>query len=166
MDIAAAKEHGTAAPKQAVVVSGAWADALQLKGFALVELHRTDDAKAAFNEAIALAPLYPAPWSELGNIYQTEKNWPEATKAYEQAENGAELVEDKDAGRPFYRRALRGQAFVLTEQGRLDESEALYRKCLAIDAEDSGAKRELDYIAELRAKGNPGQAASQAGSQP
>ncbi len=49
-------------------------------------------------------------------------------------------------------RAWRGKGFVLTEQGKLDESEALYRKCLALDADDGGAKRELEYIQSLRNK--------------
>jgi tetratricopeptide (TPR) repeat protein len=152
MDSAAAKDSGKAPPGKVIVLTGAWSDALVLKGYALVELHKVEEAKAILKTAIALAPMNPAPWSELGNIYQNEKNWSEALDAYKQAESGAEMTEEEAGTRPMYTRALRGQAFVLTEQGRLDESEVLYRRCLTINPDDGGSKRELAYVAELRAK--------------
>jgi hypothetical protein len=40
----------------------------------------------------------------------------------------------------------------LTEQGKLDEAEAMYRKCLVLDPKDSNALRELEYIRRLRNK--------------
>jgi tetratricopeptide (TPR) repeat protein len=153
IDAGAAKEAGTAAPAQIVVLDGGWSDALSLKGFALVELEKLGEAKAAYEQALAVAPLNSAAWSELGNIYQNAKQWPEATHAFEEAESSANLVMEDNPHRPLYARALRGKAYVLTEQGRLDESEALYQKCLTINPDDTHAKSELDYIAGLRAKG-------------
>ncbi len=150
MDGAASKDGGTPPPKRVTVVTGDWSDALELKAYALVELHRFDEARATLKAAIELAPLYALPWEELGNLYQNEKDWPHALEAFESAENAATLVEDDDSHRPLYARALRGKAFVYTEQGKLDESEALYRQCLTLNPDDGGAKRELAYIEGLR----------------
>ena len=152
MDAAAAKDTGNTPPSEVLVLTGAWSDALVLKGYALVELRKVEEAKATLKDAIGLAPMNPAPWSELGYIYQNEKSWSEALDAYRQAETGAQMTEDEAGHRPLYARALRGQAFVLTEQGQLDESEALYRKCLAINPDDGGAKQELAYISGLRSR--------------
>lgn len=134
-----------------VVVDGGWSDALETKGYALFELHHYDEAEATLREALRLAPLYSTAWSELGNLYQSQKKWPEAMEAFRQAQNAADMVKEDDPHRPHYTRALRGQGFVLTEQGRLDDSEALYKECLALDPDDGHAKNELAYIAELRA---------------
>jgi len=40
----------------------------------------------------------------------------------------------------------------LTEQGKLNESEANYRRCLTLDPSDQKSKDELTYIAQLRQK--------------
>jgi len=152
MDTAMSKEDGAAAPEKVRVLNGSWSDALQLKGYALVELQRFEDAKTVLKEEIDLAPMNSAPWSELGNIYQNEKNWTEALAAYEHAENAAEVNKEEDPHRPLYTRALRGKAFVYTDQGKLNDSEALYRQCLTLNADDSNAQYELAYIAGLRAK--------------
>jgi tetratricopeptide (TPR) repeat protein len=45
---------------------------------------------------------------------------------------------------------------VYVEQNRLDEAEALYRKCLELDPKDGRAAAELRYVQAQRAKaGNP-----------
>ena len=49
-------------------------------------------------------------------------------------------------------RAIRGQGYVLAELGRLDEAEAKYKKCLAMDANDAKAQHELEYIRAVRGK--------------
>jgi tetratricopeptide (TPR) repeat protein len=93
-------------------------------------------------------------WGELGAVMQQEKNWPEALAAYTEAESAAELSYDKDSKQintPLTR-ALRGQGYVLIETGKLDEAEQRYQRCLQLDPDDEGAKRELNYIANLRKK--------------
>jgi tetratricopeptide (TPR) repeat protein len=152
MGLANAAADKSGSTNGAVTIQGLWTDALALKGYALVELQRPDEAKPVLNRAIELSPFYPGPAAELGNIYQNEKNWPAALDAYEKSETGANLMEDGEAKTKALTRAWRGQAFVLTEEGKLDESEALYHKCLSLDPHDGGAKGELEYIASLRAK--------------
>jgi tetratricopeptide (TPR) repeat protein len=151
---AAAGNEGQVKGKSAgtVVIYGAWTDALVMKGYALFELRRPEDAKAALKRATELSPMYPPPWIELGAVYQEEKDWPATLDAFQHAEDGAEFLPDEASKKTLQARAWRGKAFVYTEQGKLDDSEALYKKCLALDPEDGSAKRELEYIKSLRAR--------------
>ena len=136
----------------AVAVYGYWTDALVMKAYALSELRRPDDAKAALVRATALSPGYPPPWIELGFLYSSEKDWARALDAFEHAESGVEMMSDEGGKKLLKGRAWRGKAYIYTEQGKLDDSEALYRKCLALDPDDGAAKRELAYVGQLRAQ--------------
>jgi Flp pilus assembly protein TadD len=49
-------------------------------------------------------------------------------------------------------RAWRGLGYVCVEQGKLDDAEKMYRQCLDLDAKDSRAVNELQYIQGVRAK--------------
>jgi len=147
---AAAGQEKSKHAANVIVVSGAWTDALELKAYALSELHRPDEAKMALHEAIALSPSYALPWIELGSVLQSEKDWPAMMEAFQNAEDAVALMEDSAQKNRMLARALRGKGFVLTELGKLDESEALYKRCLTLDADDGMAKRELEYIAGLR----------------
>jgi tetratricopeptide (TPR) repeat protein len=138
----------------AVTVSSIWSEAYYLKAYARVEQERFDEAKAVLQEALAISPLYPALWNELGAIYQEQSQWPQALDAYEQAESGVEIVyPDKSEQRTLsLTRALRGKGFVLIETGELKKAEKLYKRCLKMDPTDAIAKRELAYIANLKAR--------------
>lgn len=151
---AAAKAGGKvpSSTSKTEVLDGVWADALELKGYALVDLKRDDDAAVALKQATVLAPFFPTPWNELGYVYQSERNWVAAMDAYRQAENGAQLLEDEKENptRPLFARALRGQGYVLTELGKLADAEAIYRRCLKFNPDDANSKHELEYIAQLK----------------
>jgi len=151
---AASAKDGKAEKRDAIVVSGAWSDALHLEGFALIELERFDEAKVALRRAIEIAPLFAPAWNELGAVLQVEKDWPAALAAYTSAAEGANIMANDN---PAWKnaqlsRALRGQGYVLVETDRLDEAEALYKRCLEINADDATAKTEIRYIAQLRSK--------------
>jgi tetratricopeptide (TPR) repeat protein len=146
------KAKGKAAGGDTVVLDGTWSSALHLKGYALIDQERYDEARAVLKRGTEIAPLHSLMWSELGAIYQLEKNWPEALAAYQQAEKGAELAftgEDKQVN-VLLTRALRGQGFVLIETGELGKAEKLYRRCLQLDPNDAGAKHELKYIDDMK----------------
>ncbi len=149
MAAVAGKDKSTGKTKS-IVVDGTWTDALEMKAYALTELGRMDEAKIVLQQAIALSPEYPTPWIELGSDYQTEKNWPAAMDAYQHGEDAANFLDDGDFKTEKLTRALRGKAFVLTELGRLDESEALYKRCLSMNPDDGMARHELDYIEHMR----------------
>jgi hypothetical protein len=42
--------------------------------------------------------------------------------------------------------------FVDVELNRLDDAEAMYRKCLELDKNDAAAMRELRYVQGVKAK--------------
>ena len=135
----------------AVVLSSVWADAYFVKGYALLELGRIPDAKASLQQAIALSPSNSHYLSELGTIYQMEKNWAKAKQQFEASEENAglspESVKADEIGR-----ARRGLGYVFVELGELDKAEKKYQQCLADNPNDTRAKRELEYVRSLRAK--------------
>ncbi len=144
----------TAAGEQhdAMVIGPEWGDALYMKGFALIDLGDRAGARLVFEKAIALSPQNARYRSELGNIYQLERAWPQALATF-QAAISAAAVSPEAVRMTELTRAMRGAGFALTELGRLDESEALYRKCVTLDPADKMAQAELLYIAGLRARG-------------
>lgn len=141
-----------AADKQnAIALSSTWADAYFIKGYALQELGRMAEAKSAIQRAIDLSPWSSRYLSELGNIYEFEKNWAKAKEAFETAEDQAPLAPD-DVKVEELGRARRGIAYVLVELGKLDEAEKKYQQCLKENPNDTKAAAELEYVRGLKAK--------------
>jgi tetratricopeptide (TPR) repeat protein len=142
----------TAEKRDAVVLSGTWADAHFMKGYALVELGRISEAKSSIERALALSPNNSQYLAELGYVYQIEKNWPKALEFFQAAENNTtpySLPENKSHEIAVARRGL---GYVLIELGRLNEAEGKYRQCLESDPNDEKAKTELKYIRSLQNK--------------
>jgi Flp pilus assembly protein TadD len=137
---------------EATVLSPTWAAACFMKAYALQDLGRTAEAKTAVQQAIALSPANSQYRSELGTLYQLEKNWAKAKEQFEAAEENARLSPEKLKAAELGR-ARRGLGYVFVELGKLDEAEQKYRQCLADDPNDTRAKRELQYVQSLRAKG-------------
>lgn len=142
-----------AAEKQdAVVVGYVWAQAYYLKGYAHLDLGQVAEAHRWVERALALSPANATYLAERAYLLQAENRPQEALDAYVAAEEAArnwspEEIRDTELGR-----ALRGQGFSLIELGRLDDAEAVFRRCLEIDPDDKGARNELLYI-EQRRKG-------------
>lgn len=127
-----------------------WALSYFLKGNALVDLGRASEAKAPLERAVALAPQNALFLSELGYLHQMQKDWPASLEIFKRAEAAAQQFSPAETRNMELARAWRGEAYTLIETNRLDEAEALYRKCLDLDPNDAKAKRELLYIAQVR----------------
>lgn len=138
--------------RDVIVLDTTWSDTYLLKGYALVEMQRVKEAQAALRAALRLAPRNARYLSELAYTYQDQKNFRKALEIYREAEDAARLTSPEDEKPQDIALALRGQGYSLSELGRLDESEALYKRCLEIDPNDTKAKSELDYIQGLRAR--------------
>jgi tetratricopeptide (TPR) repeat protein len=137
--------------KNAIALTSTWSDAYFMKGYALQDLHRVADAKATLQLALNLSPYNSQYLDELGEIYALEKNWPQAMKAFKEAEDNASLA--PEVGRADeLGRARRGEGYVLAELGKLDEAEKKYQQCLATNPNDNKAKAELGYVREQKAK--------------
>jgi tetratricopeptide (TPR) repeat protein len=120
-----------------------------LKGFALIDLHRDAEAKAWYDRALAMAPRNSQFLGEMGEWYKSRRDWAKARSYFEDALTTSEL--SPDDRRSFdRRRALRGLGFILIEEGKFDQAEAMFREALAIDPTDDHAKKELQYIREHR----------------
>lgn len=135
----------------ATVLSSTWSDALFMKAFSLEDLRRLGEAKTTLQEALRLSLLNSQYLSELGQIYQLEKDWPKAKQAFEEAEDQAKLSPPESQADELGR-ARRGLGYVLVELGQLDQAEKKYQQCLAADPNDARAKRELEYVRALQAK--------------
>jgi Flp pilus assembly protein TadD len=139
----------------AVVASPYWAYAHYLKGYALVELGRLVDAKAALDKAIWLSPQNSQFLSELGHIHQVQKDYATALATFTRAEAAARAFSPQEVRNRELTRAWRGMGFSLIEMRRFDQAEALYRKCLEVDGNDRTAERELQHIHQMRTKSAP-----------
>jgi tetratricopeptide (TPR) repeat protein len=135
----------------AITLSSTWSGAYFMKAYALQDLGRIAEAESAVTLAIALSPWNSQYLSELGEIYQLEKNWPKAKETFEAAEEHAQLSPD-DAKADELGRARRGLAYVFVELGKLAEAQKKYEQCLAADPKDTRAAQELEYVRGLRAK--------------
>jgi tetratricopeptide repeat protein len=142
-----------AGDKQSVeVLDTEWADAYLLKAYALTELKRIPEAQKALESAIALSPMNSQYLSELAYTYQAQKDCDKSIATYMQAASMAELASDDATKTINLTRTWRGEGYCLVEQGKFDEAEAMYKKCLALDPKDNKAKGELEYIRGLRQK--------------
>jgi tetratricopeptide (TPR) repeat protein len=139
------------AKKAAVVLSENACYSLFLKGFALIDLNRSDEARTWIERALAMAPSNAHFLGELGEWYKTRRDWSMSRALFQRAVDASALSPEKR--RVFDRaRGLRGLGYILIEEERYDAAEALYRQCLQLDPNDERSKKQLDYIAEHRGK--------------
>jgi tetratricopeptide (TPR) repeat protein len=135
----------------ATLVEGGWCIALWAKGFALIDLQQLDAAVPFLEQAVAMAPLHPHYLSELGYAYQAQKNWQRSYDVYARAADAAKR-ESGERQKKSLRRAWFGMGYDLIELGRLNEAEAMMRKCLELTPDDQKVKDELQYILDEKAK--------------
>ena len=94
--------------RDAVALAVWWGEALYMKGFVLVDLGRTDEARAQFERLLKLEPYHSQVLSELGNLSQSAKDWPKALDYFTRAQDAAASSPDAQKVSDTAR-ALRGQ---------------------------------------------------------
>ena len=149
--VMAAAQTDVGRGQDAVVRLTHWPVAYQMKGYALVELGRHDEAIAALREGIALRPYDSGALSELGSIYQSRKDWTQALELYREADAASAFSED-EVKMLHATRAKRGIAFVMIEQDQLENAESVLVEALQLDPGDTKSRNELEYIRGLREK--------------
>lgn len=137
----------------AIAVSKVYCSALFMKEYALFDLGRVPEARAALEEAIRLAPMHAHFYTELGQIHRLEKDWPKMLEACKQAEQFVGFAGQSDVA-DEKGRAMRCQGYALVELGKLEEAQTMYQRCVALNPNDQTAKEELEYIRKQRAKQN------------
>lgn len=146
-------KHATdpASKTNAVAVSSSAAYAHYMKAFALVDLKREAEARGELDKALALSPENALFHDELGSWYARRGDWEHALQSYQHAERSVSLGPPESKNRDLGA-AWRGMGYVYIEQHKLDEAEAMYRKCLDMDGKDKKALNEIEYIRQQRAK--------------
>ena len=135
--------------KGALVLDDQWCMALFLKGYALIDLDRSEEARPFLEQALAMAPGNSQFLSELGEWHKVRRNWDRAFAYFQEAARTADQSPEQ-IRLGHKTRALRGMGYVLIEQGKLDEAERIFRQCLDLNPNDEGAKTELEYIRRQR----------------
>lgn len=146
--------YGAMAAKErraAVVLPQSACYSIYLKGYALIDLNRSDEAKSFLERAVAMAPSNAQFLGELAEWYKNRKDWDTAWSLFKRADD-ASAVSPPDRRTPDKSRAMRGLGYILIEQGKFDDAEKIYRDCLRMNPDDDRAKKQLDYIAQQRAK--------------
>ncbi|WP_039911989.1 tetratricopeptide repeat protein [Cellvibrio mixtus] len=136
------------------VVDTVCSDAYYLRGFTAMNTGRLRDAEGYLHKAVSMAPVNAMYLSALGHIYQVKRDWQQAIDYFAQAEDAAKTYSPEQVRISEFSRAKRGIGFNLIQLGKLNEAEAKYKECLAIDAKDKGALNELEYINKLREQNN------------
>lgn len=138
--------------KSSIVLGSTWADAYFLKGFALIDLGRGDEARPWLDKAVALSPMNAQYLAERGEWFKNRKDWDRSFADFEEASAAAEFspADSKSFER---RRALRGMAYVRVEQARFAEARPYIQECLKLEATDTSCKNELQFIDEQQPKG-------------
>ena len=136
--------------RDAKVLGPLCADALYLKGYALLEIGNDELAQQYISMALAMSPVNSRYLAELGHIHQYKREWDKALELFRKAEDYADTYSPDDIKNLELSRAKRGIGYSFIELGRLDEAEKKFLECIEINDNDSSAIRELKYIEKLR----------------
>lgn len=139
--------------RDAVALGPTLAYAHHLRGYALIELGRNEEARVENAKALELSPDNPTFLAERGYQQQLAQDWPAMLATYQQATEMANAISPDNVKSQEAGRALRGQGYALVELGRLDAAEQAYRKALALDANDTRARDELEYVRQRQTAG-------------
>lgn len=135
--------------KKVIVTDRNWGDAYFLKGFALIDGNRPDEAIRWLDKAVTLSPRNAHYLNERAEWFKSRRDWDRAFREFQTA-LGATDFSDADVQIAERTRALRGMAFSRVEQRRLGEAKTYLDQALKLDPNDQKARSELEYIASLR----------------
>jgi len=143
------------AKTDAKVVGSSYAYAYFLKGYALTEMRRVDEAKAAIAQAIEISPHNSQFLSEQAVQLASSGEWAQSLLVYQRAELAAREFSPDTSKKLEIGRALRGQGYALVELHRLAEAQKIYQSCLDLDPNDKKAAAELAYVRERMTQAHP-----------
>ena len=144
--------HAAADGVEAVAKGWMWCDSIYYRAYTLTDLGRTDEAADVLDRLLKMGPEYPTYLNERAELLLRARRLDEALMMFRQAEDRNHYMTSDEAQASARSRSCRGIGYVLTEMGRLDESESTYRRCLVLDPKDEKSASELTYIAQQRAK--------------
>ena len=142
-----------AARKQdAVDVGPPLGRALFVEGYALIDLGRRAEAGPFLDRAVTVSPSNPEYLCEAAAWHAERHELDVARDLYERCGASSGFAGAGPGKARMLAIAERGQGYVLIEQGRYDEAEAIYRQRLNTEPGDEKSRTELRYIQDQRAK--------------
>lgn len=150
VSFAAADDKGERRAGSATALPNVYGDIAMMLASEAVEARRYEEAIAYLDRTLKIQPQNWMLLSEKAAALQGLARWEEALTLADNALASPDILMVLHRG-PFHRR----RGFSLIELGRLDEAKAAYEAALELDPEDANAKRELEYIAQLKAGAPP-----------
>ena len=145
---ATAQKDGAA--KGATALPNVYGDIALMLASDAVEARRYEEGVAYLDRVLKAQPKNWLLLVEKAAALQGLGRWDEALALSDAALADNDVMMVLHRG-PFHRR----RGFSLIELGRLDEAKAAYEAALQIDPDDANAKRELEYISQLKAGAAP-----------
>ncbi|WP_342531611.1 tetratricopeptide repeat protein [Citromicrobium bathyomarinum] len=143
MALAASQKH------KAIAVTDSYCDARFLLAYQLAEEGTYAAAAQAIERVLVNDPMNSHYLNELGFARSHAGDLAGGLEAYRSAQGCAGLADESD--QPHWTAlALRGQGWVLIEQGKWDEAEAAFHESLEFEPDSEVAQSELNYIAQNR----------------
>jgi len=143
---------GGAAKQRTVAVSEDWCSAYFVKGYALIDLNRSDLAEPELRQATEMAPFNAHYLNEYAELFKLKHEWQKSYDLFSKALDVAPL-NDESTRAAVTARSLRGMGYAKIELNELDEAERLMKQSLEFEPESAGARSELQYIARKKAAG-------------
>jgi tetratricopeptide (TPR) repeat protein len=134
------------------IVDDAWCFALAIKGWALKDMGRIEEADKALAQTVEMSPLNMGYLKRYASWLHERGEWQKSINLYRQAKSVAAFVPLQDR-KKFHAKAFYYIGFGFIALGRLDEAEANFRELLELALDDTMALAELERIKQLREAG-------------
>ncbi len=135
-------------------------DAYSLKGFALIDLQRRDEALPSLQTAVKMDSDNTQYINELAEWYKGSKDWETSLSLFTLASNTNDLsiifMDDKKLSKQILDarrcRSYRGIAFNHAEMKNWKKARKAAKECLKLIPDDPDSLRELEYIKQNKGK--------------
>ena len=143
-----------------ITISDYICSAYFIKGFALVDLRKRDEALPNLLTAVEMDPDNQHYLNEVAEWHKVGRDWKKSLEIFTTASETTDLsiltMQDKKQSTRIINtmrcRSYRGIAFNHAEMRNWDEARTAIGKCLKLIPDDPGSKRELQYIAAQSSK--------------
>jgi tetratricopeptide (TPR) repeat protein len=135
-----------------VSVENDWCEAMLVKGYALNELKRSEEAARVLETLVKHAPNNAQHLVEHAYTVRVIGQVERALELYKRAEGVASKLDDRQSAAHWRAVALRGQGYAYTDLQRWDEAAKAYRKSFKYEPGNEIARNELRYIEQHRSR--------------
>ena len=129
-----------------------WCEAMLLKGYALAELGKSEQASELLGKLVRFDPNNPNYLAEYAFVLQSTRKLDESMAFYKRVVNVSEKLSDKSAQRHWRAVGLRGIGFIHSDRQEWDDAVKAYKASLKEEPDNKIALGELLYIEQSRSK--------------